>query len=83
MKPQTFILIFFVLVLIFSTIVRNEAEAFEFLNPKTIQLTDEEVKICGEQGGCFVITHKAAEELFTVLTLLQRQAKGAKGKSCA
>lgn len=74
---RSFALLFCVFVLI------STADAFEFLNPKTIQLTDAEAKLCADQGGCFVATQEALMKLLAHIELLERQAKETKGKSCA
>lgn len=82
MRPSTYILLFFLLVLIFSTIVKNEAEAgTEPTIPIDVPVSVAER--CIAEGGCSLITQAEAEKLFAYIALLERQAKEAKGKSCA
>lgn len=82
MRPLTYILLF-VFVTCVLTMCGDPANAVSFKDHKTIELTETEAKTCGEEGGCVVVTNAFMEKMMAIFELLQRQAKEAKGKSCA
>lgn len=77
MRPLTYILLFVLLTCVFTLV------GAATLNDKSIELTPEEVKACKEEGGCAVVSNAFLEKVLSYIELLQRQAKEAKGKSCA
>lgn len=81
MRPLTYILLFVFLTCIL-TMCGDPANAVSY-DGRKIELTEQEAKTCGEEGGCVVVTNAFMEKMMAIFELLQRQAKEAKGKSCA
>lgn len=77
MRPLTYILLF-----IFMTCGFTLAGAVT-VTGRTIELTEAEAKACADEGGCVIMSNAYIEQIVAVIELLQRQAKGAKDKSCA
>lgn len=76
MRPLTYILAAVFLFVAFSVFAATKTG-------RTIELTAEEEKQCEAEGGCILISKDSITQIISLIELLQRQAKEAKGKSCA
>lgn len=77
MRPLTYILLFVFLTCVFTLV------GAATLKGQTIELTPEEAATCEAEGGCMILTRKSATQLLELINHLEKQAKEAKGKSCA
>lgn len=77
MRPLTYILLFIFLTCVFTLV------GAATIKGDTIELTPAEMQACKEQVGCTAVSNEFLEKVLAYIELLQRQAKEAKGKSCA
>lgn len=61
----------------------DPANAFSFKDGRIIELTEDEAQACSKEGGCVVMSNAYIEQIIAIIESLQKQAKEAKGKSCA